>query len=67
MALNFLTEIALEAFTTNDNGEYPATTPAICQDVYSGDLKPTNTSKKKNRTMPLAQTPFPWPHMNPKK
>ena len=67
MALNFLTEIALKAFITNDNGEYPATTPAICQDDYPGDLKPTDTSTKIPRTMPLGQTPFPWPDMNPKK
>ena len=60
MALNFLPEIALKkAFVTNDNGKYPATTPAICQDDYSDDLKPTDPSNKRPRTMLLGQTPFP--------
>ena len=63
MALNFLTEIALTAFITNDNGECPATTPAVCQDDSSGDLKPTYTSNKRPRTIPLGQSPFPWPDM----
>ena len=65
MALNFLTEIALKAFTTNKKGEYPATTPTICHDDHSGDLKPkASNNKKKN---PLGQTPFLWPDMNRKK
>ena len=67
IAFNFLTEIALKAFTTNDDGEYPATTPAICQDDYSGDLKPNDTNNKRPKNVPLGQTPFPWPDMNPKK
>ena len=46
MAFNFLTEIALKAFTTNEKGEYPATTPAICHDDYSGDLKPKASNNK---------------------
>ena len=66
MAFNFLTEIALKAFGTNEKGEYPATAPAICHDNYSGDLKPTTTTNKRSRTIPLGQTPFSWPDMNPK-
>ena len=60
MALNFLTEKALKAFTTNEKGEYPATTPAICYDNYSGDLKPTTNNYKRPRPTPLGQTPFSW-------
>ena len=67
IALNFLTEIALKAFSTNEKGEYPATAPAICHDDYSGDLKPTATNNKIPIPIPLGQTPFSWPDMNPKK
>ena len=57
IALNFLTEIALKAFTTNDKGEYPATTPAICHDDYSGDLKLKTSNNKRPKPNPLT-TPF---------
>jgi hypothetical protein len=67
MALNFLTEIALKAFSTNEKGEYPATTPAICHDDYSGDLKPKASNNERPRPIPLGQAPFSWPDMNPKK
>jgi hypothetical protein len=67
MALSFLTEIALKAFTTNEKGGYPATTPAICHDDYSGDSKPTTNNYKRPKPTPLGQIPFSWPDMNPKK
>jgi len=67
IALKFLTEKALKAFTTNEKGEYPATAPAICHDDYSGDLRPTITKNERPRPIPLGQTPFSWPDMNPKK
>ena len=54
MALNFLTEIALKAFTTNEKGEYPATTHAICHDDYSGDLKPKASNNRGPKTIPRA-------------
>jgi hypothetical protein len=67
MAFNFLTEIALSACTPNAKGEYLNTIPVICHDDYSGDLKPKTSDNKRPKTIPLGQTPFSWPDMNPKK
>ena len=62
MALNFLTEIALQAFRTDPNGIFFATTtPANCQENYSGDLKPKTTNNKGPMTLPPGQVPFSWP------
>mmetsp|Transcript_5914 Transcript_5914/g.14092 ORF Transcript_5914/g.14092 Transcript_5914/m.14092 type:complete len:518 (+) Transcript_5914:412-1965(+) len=67
MALNFLTEIALQAFRTNQKGEHPATAPATCQDDYSGGLKPKATNNKEPITLPSQKLPFSWPDLNPNK
>ena len=64
MVLNFLTEIALQAFRT-DKGIHPATTPATCQENYSGDLKSTATNNKGPITLPPQKLPFSWPDLNP--
>jgi hypothetical protein len=66
MALNFLTEIALQAFRTDD-GIYPATAPATCQEDYSGDLKPKATNNKGPINLSPQQLPFAWPDLNPNK
>ena len=66
MALNFLTEIALQAFRTDD-GIYPATAPATCQEDYSGDLKPKATNNKGPKNLSPQQLPFAWPDLNPNK
>jgi hypothetical protein len=66
MALNFLNEIALQAFRTDD-GIYPAISPATCQENYSGDLKPKATNNKGPITLPPRQVPFSWPDLNPNK
>ena len=67
MAFNFLTEIALSAFTPNKKGEYLDTLPAICHDDYCGNLKPKTSNKKAPMNTPPGQTTFSWPDMNPKK
>jgi hypothetical protein len=67
MALNFLTEIALQAFRT-DKGMYPATlAPNNCSDDYSGGLKHKTTNNKGPLTLPLQKRFFSWPDRNPNK
>jgi hypothetical protein len=66
MALNFLTEIALQALRT-DKGRHPATAPATSQEDYSGDLKPKTTNNKGPITLPPQKLPFSWPDLNPKR
>ena len=68
MALNFLTEIGLQAFRS-DKGIYHATlAPNNCQEDYSGDLKPkTTTNNKGPITLPPRKLPFSWPDLNPNK
>ena len=53
--------------TKSLKGEYPATTPAICHDDYSDDLKSKAANKKAPINMPPGQKSFSWPDMNPKK
>ena len=65
MALNFLTEIALQAFRAVPNGIYSATTtPANCQENYSGDLKSKTSNNQDTMTLPPGQVPFSWPDLN---
>ena len=51
MALNFLTEIALQTFRTDTN-RHPTIAPATCQEDYSGDLKQQTTNNKGPITPP---------------
>jgi len=58
MALNFLTEIALQAFSTDKGIRAATLAPNNCQDDYSGDLKPKASNNKGPITLPSQNSPF---------
>jgi len=64
MTFNFLTEMALTAFSPTEKGEYLDTAPAICHDAYSGDLNPKVTNNERSIHTRLDQHPFSWPDIN---